>query len=181
MVNLLKRMPTARLVSCLSLSITISRSELVIYMLFIASSSASSEPTDTLDSREVMLLAHITVTVISSPGLSSPSLAVRLMVYEPAVERVTVVSMAWGSAKVAVPGPLTWLQVVVTVPGVGIPSSLTVPSRNRLLGKVTDWSGPALTTGGVLPGVIEAGAVISYILPSMILGSLSLSIPRSTM
>lgn len=51
--------------------------------------------------------------------------------------------------KVTAPGPLTWLQVVVKLGGVGKPSSLTVPSRFALAGAVIVWSNPAFTTGAV--------------------------------
>jgi hypothetical protein len=59
-----------------------------------------------------------------------------------------VVSIAFGSAKVTVPGPETFDQVVVTAPGgLGRPSSVTVPSSVALAGRVIVWSGPALTFG----------------------------------
>ena len=50
---------------------------------------------------------------------------------------LAVVSTALAFPKVAVPGPLTSLQIVVTVPGgFGRPSSVTVPLRFALEGSV---------------------------------------------
>jgi hypothetical protein len=52
-------------------------------------------------------------------------------------EKVAVVTFAAGLAKVAVPGPLTFDQVTVTVAGgFGRPSSVTVPFRLAAAGKV---------------------------------------------
>ncbi len=71
----------------------------------------------------------------------------------PSAEKLAVVSTALASPKVTVPGPLTWLQVVVTAPGgSGSPSSVTVPSRAALSGKVIVWSDPAFTLGVWLGG-----------------------------
>ncbi len=79
----------------------------------------------------------LTVTVMSSLTLSALSSAVRRRTYVPSVEKLAVVSTALASPKVTVPGPLTWLQVVVTAPGgFGSPSSLTVPSSVAEAGKV---------------------------------------------
>ena len=73
----------------------------------------------------------------------------------PAAEKLAVVSTALSSAKVAVPGPLTWLQSVVTLPGgVGRPSSVTVASNVASSGRVIVWSAPASTTGAWLMGVV---------------------------
>ena len=64
-----------------------------------------------------------------------------------------MVATAPESAKATVPGPLTWLQVVVTVPGeFGNPSSVTVPASIAPFGNVTVWSAPAATAGGSLAG-----------------------------
>ena len=52
-------------------------------------------------------------------------------------QRVAVVSTAAASPKVTAPGPLTLLQVVVTTPGAGSPSSVTVPSSSALSGQAT--------------------------------------------
>jgi hypothetical protein len=57
-----------------------------------------------------------------------------------------------GLAKVAVPGPLTVSQVVVTVLPVGSPSSETLPLSVAAAGSVTAWSAPAFTTGAALVG-----------------------------
>ena len=67
----------------------------------------------------------------------------------PAVLKVAVVSTALGLAKVVMPGPLVWVQVVVTLV-VGLPSSVTVASRVAPWGRVMLWSVPALTTGAWL-------------------------------
>jgi hypothetical protein len=49
-----------------------------------------------------------------------------------------------------VPGPLTLVHVYVSAPGgFGIPSSVAEPFK-LALGVPTVWSGPALTTGGLL-------------------------------
>ena len=93
-----------------------------------------------------------------------------------------MVSTVAALPNVTVPGPLTFVQVVVTAPGgFGRPSSVTVPSSVAVAGKVIVWSGPALTTGGVFAGAPGAGAVNSYSLPSTSFGSVLLSRPRSTM
>ena len=92
--------------------------------------------------------AGLTVTVISSVVLIKPSLALSRRTYVPACEKLTVVLAALALAKVAVPGPLTLLHWRVSAfGGLGKPSSLAVPLRLALLGKVMVWSGPALTTG----------------------------------
>src|SRR3972149_187553 len=97
----------------------------------------------------------------------------------PGIGELAVVAPALAAPKVTVPGPLIWLQVVVN--GAGRPSSVTVPLRLALAGRGTDSSFPALTPGGVFPGGLVGGVVISYNLPSTALGSLLLSMPRSTM
>lgn len=59
-----------------------------------------------------------------------------------------MVSRALGLAKVTVPGPSTWLHVVVTAPGgSGSPSSGTVPVRLATSGRVTVGSPAAITIG----------------------------------
>ena len=45
------------------------------------------------------------------------------------------------------PGPLNWLQNVLTVAPAGKPSSATVPFSCAVLGRVIVWFGPALTIG----------------------------------
>src|ERR1039458_9604355 len=60
--------------------------------------------------------------------LAWPSSATSRKPQVPPVEKLAVVAWALGLAKVTVPGPLTSLQVSVTVPGgLGLPSSDTVP------------------------------------------------------
>jgi hypothetical protein len=54
--------------------------------------------------------------------------------------------------KVTMPGPSNWLQKVVSVPSAGRPSSLTVPPRVAVFGRVMVWFGPALTTGAMFAG-----------------------------
>ena len=66
----------------------------------------------------------------------------------PAAEKLALVSIAFGLAKVTVPGPETFVQVVVTAPGgLGRPSSVTVPSSAAFAGRLIVWSGPAFTFG----------------------------------
>jgi len=70
------------------------------------------------------------------------------------VEKLALVSTALASAKVTVPGPDTFDQVVVTAPGgFGRPSSVTVPSRLAFEGRLTPWSGQAFTEGASLCGL----------------------------
>src|SRR5512132_4587350 len=59
----------------------------------------------------------MTVIVTSSLALSALSLAVKRRTYVPETEKLAVVSTALALPKVTVPGPLTLLHVVVTVPG----------------------------------------------------------------
>ena len=54
--------------------------------------------------------------------------------------------------KVTVPGPETLDQVLVRVLPVGRPSSLEVPDRVEIPGRVMVWSTPALTEGGWFTG-----------------------------
>ena len=46
-----------------------------------------------------------------------------------------VVTVTFGSPKLTVPGPLTWLQIVVSVP-TGKSSSLALPFRLAVAGSV---------------------------------------------
>jgi|SRR5882724_4439630 len=72
----------------------------------------------------------LTVIVTSSLAESIPSVAVRRRMYVPAAENVTFVEGDEALPKVTMPGPLTFVQIVVTTPGgFGKPSSITVPSR----------------------------------------------------
>ena len=102
-----------------------------------------------------------TMTVTSSLVVNSPSNAVNCNTYVPALGKVAVVSTAPTSAKTTVPGPLTWLQLVLTAPGgSGSPSSITVASRKTLSsGKVIDWSAPSSTIGAWLPGMLGESVI----------------------
>ena len=68
-----------------------------------------------------------TVIVASSKLVNCESLAVSRKTYVPAWLNATVVAAELGLPNVAVPGPLTLLQAIVSVPPTGRPSSLTVP------------------------------------------------------
>ena len=61
-----------------------------------------------------------------------------------AAATVAVVTAALALPKVVVPGPLTWLQVIVSD---GPSTSTAVPFSDALAGIVTLRSGPAFTTG----------------------------------
>ena len=92
--------------------------------------------------------AGMTVTLRSSLLVVPPSLAEKRKMYAPGAEKLAVVSTAVALAKVTVPGPLTWLHVVLIAPGgLGSPSSVTVPSRVADAGRVIVWSAPAFTEG----------------------------------
>src|SRR2546429_3132795 len=72
--------------------------------------------------------------------------------------------MAFGLLNATVPGPLTFDQVMVKVPPVGRPSSLTAPLSVALFGKVRVKSGPAFTTGGWLAAfttIVTSAALLS--------------------
>ncbi len=71
------------------------------------------------------------------------------------MEKVALVSAAVALVKVTVPGPEVRDQVLVSVPEAGRPSSVMVPSRDAVAGRVIAWSAPALTTGGWLVGPPE--------------------------
>src|SRR5437867_9072447 len=81
---------------------------------------------------------------------AAPSLAVSRKTYVPLAENVAVVSTKLALPNVTVPGPLTFVHVVVGV-AFGNPSSVTVPSRLAMfVGNVMVWSGPAFAVGAVL-------------------------------
>src|SRR4051794_17682896 len=85
----------------------------------------------------------------SSLAFSVPSVAVSRRTYVPTAVRVTEVAGAAGSPKVAVPGPLTTVQLADRAPPCGRPSSTTLPtSAADVAGLVTMRSGPADTAGG---------------------------------
>ncbi len=69
----------------------------------------------------------------------------------PPAEKLAVVAAALALPNVAVPGPLTWLQVIVRD---GPSASATEPASEALAGRVTDRSAPALTTGASFTGVM---------------------------
>ena len=65
-------------------------------------------------------------------------------------------------AKATVPGPLVTVHALVTGVFAGMPSSVTVPARVPVAGKVTVCAAPASTTGARLIGVgLTAVTVIS--------------------
>src|SRR5574338_279085 len=80
------------------------------------------------------------------------SLADKRSTYVPGVEKIARVTGLLISLKVTRPGPLTWLQNVVTVAPAGKPSSATGPFSAAVLGSVIVWFGPALTIGAALAG-----------------------------
>src|SRR5205809_1098850 len=51
---------------------------------------------------------------------------------------------ALGLLKLTVPGPLTWLHVVVSTGGIGSPSSMAAPVKVAMPGSVITWSRPVL-------------------------------------
>ena len=72
----------------------------------------------------------LTLTVTSSLPVSNESLAESLNTYVPAALKFAVVFKAFGDPNVTVPGPLTMLQVAVTVAGgFGNPSSVAAPLK----------------------------------------------------
>ena len=98
--------------------------------------------------------AWMTFTETSALALSSESVAVRRRTYSPAVSKVAVVVVAWGLPNVTAPGPLTFVQVAVSPPPAGRPSSVAVPMRVPVfVGRVTVRSGPASTKGAWLTWV----------------------------
>src|SRR5579872_4837767 len=98
-----------------------------------------------------------TVTITSSVDVSAESLTVRRSVYVPAVSKVAFVVSAVGAENVTLPGPETTLQAYVNaLGGAGSPSSLAVPLRVTPAFREVIWSGPALTVGAWLIGLIAA-------------------------
>src|SRR5688572_1839014 len=94
-----------------------------------------------------------TDTRTSSIDPATPSLAVSRNRYSPAVVNPTEVASDAGDAKVTAPGPLIFVHANDSVPGgVGLPSSVALPTNVPSLGSTTIWSAPALTEGAVLPG-----------------------------
>ena len=84
----------------------------------------------------------------------------------PAIWNETVGSSTWAlGEKLTGPGPETTLQVVVTdAGGLGRPSSVTVAAIVTVLGRMTDRSFPAETSGAWLngpPPPPESGLMIS--------------------
>jgi hypothetical protein len=80
--------------------------------------------------------AGFTVIVTSSLVESVPSVAVRRRTYVPAIEKLAVVPSTLALPNVTVPGPLNLDHVVVRVLPAGNPSSLAVPARVALPGRV---------------------------------------------
>jgi hypothetical protein len=81
----------------------------------------------------------VTVVVISSEDVRAPSLAVSLSTYVPGELKLTAVLSEFAFPKLTVPGPLTLLQVVVSVAGgLGRPSSVALPAKEAEFGNVID-------------------------------------------
>src|SRR5678816_288335 len=74
------------------------------------------------------------------------SVTVRRSVYVPGAVNVTVVLRAAAFPNVTAAGPPTWVHAEVRSP-IGYESSVAPPAIFARAGNVTDWSGPALTTG----------------------------------
>src|ERR1051325_1699592 len=87
------------------------------------------------------------ITVIRSLLESRLSLPVSISTYDPAVSNVAVVCGAFAFANVTVPGPLTLLHVVTSVPE-GSPSSTADAARSTGTDGSATRSGPASTAGG---------------------------------
>ena len=77
----------------------------------------------------------VTVIVTLEPDDNTPSLAVKRNTYVPTTENVAVVRNELGLPNLTVPGPLTKLQVAVSLPR-GSPSSVAVPDRFAEAGNV---------------------------------------------
>src|SRR5690606_15975982 len=106
--------------------------------------------------------AGLTVTVRSSDALSTLSFPVSLSTYTPSTLKLAVVLNAFAFPNVTVPGPLTFVHVVVIADGgFGRPSSVAVPLRFADAGNAIDWSDPALTTGGWFTG----GPLVASVAP----------------
>ncbi len=80
------------------------------------------------------------------------SLADKRSTYVPGVEKIAFVTGLLMSLNVTRPGPLNWLQNVVTVEPAGKPSSATVPFKLAVFGSVIVWFGPAFTIGAWFAG-----------------------------
>ena len=94
----------------------------------------------------------------------------------PAREKLAVVETALGGAKLTVPGPLTLVQLTVSVPE-GLPSSLTLPESGATCPREIDWLAPAETAGGWL----TTGAALTVTVTSLVeVSSESLAASRST-
>jgi hypothetical protein len=93
-----------------------------------------------------------TVTCTSSYDDIAPSVATSRSTYVPLTLKDADVSTAWAFPKVTSPGPDASIQIEEIEEPAGRPSSLTVPSRLTVAGRVTDESDPAFTVGGPLVG-----------------------------
>src|SRR5436190_864254 len=89
---------------------------------------------------------------MSSLVESVPSLAVSRSTYVPAALKVALVLDSPAFPNVTVPGPLNFVHAVVRVLPVGRPSSLAVPVRLAVAGRVMARSAPALTVGAWFTG-----------------------------
>ena len=76
---------------------------------------------------EEIVGAGLTVIVTSMLLETALSDAVSRKTYEPNVEKLAVVLKAFALANVTVPGPLTFVHVVVNTLPAGKPSSVAVP------------------------------------------------------
>src|ERR1039457_993157 len=93
----------------------------------------------------------MTLTVTALTVCTCPSFAASWNTYPPGIETPTVVDSAFGLPKVAVPGPLSWLQAISTAPGgLGLPSSAAVPLRLTEAGQTMVWLLPALDRKSVV-------------------------------
>src|SRR5438067_8595210 len=106
----------------------------------VAAPSPGAEPNVTYafvppKSIALFVTAALTITVSVSVPVSSPSLALNISTYVPAVENVAVVDNSFGCENVTVPGPLTLLHVTIGSPP-GSPSSVTVPESAACAGNV---------------------------------------------
>jgi len=95
----------------------------------------------------------VTVTVMKSVEVKSPSLASIWTTKTPAELKSAVVSRALMSVNVTTPGPLNWLQDVSNVPPSGNPSSDTVAERFTVAILISIVILVPASTTGVLFGV----------------------------
>ena len=112
----------------------------------------------------------------SSEDDSAPSLPVSRRTYVPAVDITADAFNELALTKTTVPGPLTFIQLTEIVLPVGRPSSVAVPDNEGPAGKVTVWSGPALTSGALF---VPADALTTTIMSSDAVAFPSLAVSRN--